>query len=147
MEKTPLHKQLQPWPTRQQNLKGSNMLQLCFSTSPCRQVSKAQGHTPRGEKAPRLGREKWKCRRAAPEGQEILLGHISGPRRMQEQTTTSQQLPETSRSLSGQYNISEVGQNLYPPSMIQESLHRPENMGCLSMANANPGMEAPAVGL
>lgn len=102
MEKTPLRKQLRPWPSGQENLKGSKMLQPCFSICPCRQVSKAQGHIPRGEKVPKLRREKWECRRAVyPEGQETLLGHISGPRRMQD--LPSQHLPQTSQSLSGQY--------------------------------------------
>lgn len=45
-------------PTRQQNLKGSKMLQFSFSVSLHRQVSKAQGHAPRGEKAPKLGWER-----------------------------------------------------------------------------------------
>lgn len=78
--------------TRQQHLKGSKMLQLSFSISP---TSRAQGHAPRGEKIPKLGMENWQCRSAVkPGGQDILLGHTSGLRRMQEQTNTSQQLPK-----------------------------------------------------
>lgn len=77
----------------QQHLKGSKMLQLSFSISP---TSRAQGHAPRGEKIPKLGMENWQCRSAVkPGGQDILLGHTSGLRRMQEQTNTSQQLPKT----------------------------------------------------
>lgn len=84
--------------TGQQNLKGSKMLQLFSSISP---LGRAQGHVPRGEKIPKLGVEKWHCRSAVkPGGQDILLGHTSGPRRMQEQSNTSQQVPET-QPLSG----------------------------------------------
>lgn len=69
------------------------MLHLFFSISP---TGRAQGHLPRGEKIPKLGMEKQHCRSAVKSGcQDILLGHTSGLRRMQEQTNTSQQCPKT----------------------------------------------------
>lgn len=82
-------------PTRDHKI--SKVLQLLFSISP---TGRAQGNVSRREKIPKLGMEKQHCRSAVRSGgQDLLLGHTSGLRRMQEQTNTSQQCLKLSCSL------------------------------------------------